>query len=137
MGRIIVHLHGRPSEKKMSGLIDDYSQRLKSKVRLEIHSSKLSNEEYFSRIPDNAILLDEVGEMITSVDFSKQFESWSISTEDTHLAIGPADGFPKGHGRNSISLSKMTFPHELAAVLLMEQLYRANEISRGSSYHRV
>lgn len=121
----------------MSGLIDDYSQRLKSKVRLEIHSSKLSNEEYFSRIPDNAILLDEVGEMITSVDFSKQFESWSISTEDTHLAIGPADGFPKGHGKNSISLSKMTFPHELAAVLLMEQLYRANEISRGSSYHRV
>tara|TARA_B100001113_G_C20927626_1_gene542899 strand:- start:196 stop:609 length:414 start_codon:yes stop_codon:yes gene_type:complete len=137
MGRIIVHLHGRPSEKKMSGLIDDYSQRLKSKVRLEIHSSKLSNEEYFSRIPDNAILLDEVGDLITSVDFSKQFGSWSISTEDTHLAIGPADGFPKGHGRNSISLSKMTFPHELAAVLLMEQLYRANEIYRGSSYHRV
>ena len=137
MGRIIVHLHGRPSEKKMSGLIDDYSQRLKSKVRLEIHSSKLSNKEYFSRIPDNAILLDEVGDMITSVDFSKQFESWSISTEDTHLAIGPADGFPKGHGRDSISLSKMTFPHELATVLLMEQLYRANEISRGSSYHRV
>jgi len=121
----------------MSGLIDDYSQRLKSKVRLEIHSSKLSNEEYFSRIPDNAILLDEVGDMITSVDFSKQFESWSISTKDTHLAIGPADGFPKGHCKNSISLSKMTFPHELAAVLLMEQLYRANEISRGSSYHRV
>mgnify|MGYP001167537700 CR=1 FL=1 len=137
MGRIIVHLHGRPSDKKMSGLIDDYSQRLKSKVRIEVHNSKLSNLEYFSKIPDNAILLDETGDMITSVELSKQFDSWSISSEDTHLAIGPADGFPKGHDRKSISLSKMTLPHELAAVLLMEQLYRSHEISRGSSYHRV
>lgn len=121
----------------MSGLIDDYSQRLKSKVRIEVHNSKLSNLEYFSKIPDNAILLDEVGEMMTSIDLSKQFDSWSISSEDTHLAIGPADGFPKGHGRKSISLSKMTLPHELATVLLMEQLYRSYEISRGSAYHRV
>ena len=137
MGRIIVTLHGKPSDKKMASLIEDYSQRLKAKVRLEIHNVKLSAEEYFSRIPDNAILLDEVGEMMDSVAFSERFTNWVIATEDTHLAIGPADGFPKGHGRESISLSPMTFPHELASVLLMEQLYRSNEISRGSSYHRV
>ncbi len=137
MGRIIVNLHGKPSDKKMASLIEDYSQRLKAKVRLEIHNVKLSAEEYFSRIPDNAILLDEVGEMMATVTFSERFTNWVIATEDTHLAIGPADGFPKGHGRESISLSPMTFPHELASVLLMEQLYRSNEISRGSSYHRV
>ena len=137
MGRIIVHLHGKPSDKKMASLIEDYSQRLKAKVRLEIHSVKLSGEDYFSKIPNNAILLDEVGEMMTSVTFSEHFVKWIIATEDTHLAIGPTNGFPKGHGRESISLSQMTFPHELASVLLMEQLYRANEISRGSAYHRV
>ena len=137
MGRIIVHLHGRPSDKKMAGLIEDYSNRLKSKVRLEIHNSKLSNMEYYSRLPDNSILLDEGGRMFTSVELSKEFENWAISSDDTNLAIGPADGFPKGHNRDSISLSLMTLPHELAAVLLMEQLYRCNEISRGSAYHRV
>ena len=121
----------------MASLIEDYSQRLKSKVRLEVHSVKLSSEDYFSKIPENAILLDEIGEMMTSVTFSEHFTKWGIATDDTHLAIGPADGFPKGHERQSISLSPMTFPHELAAVLLMEQLYRSNEISRGSAYHRV
>ena len=137
MGRIIVHLHGKPSDKKMSGLIDDYSQRLKSKVRIEVHSVKLSTDEYFSKIPESAILLDEVGDMMSSVEFSEHFIKWGIAREDTHLAVGPADGFPKGHSRPSFSLSPMTFPHELATVLLIEQLYRSYEISRGSAYHRV
>ena len=137
MGRIIVHLHGRASDSKMNSLIEDYSARLKSKVRIEIHNSKLSGQEYLTKLPSNAILLDEGGEMMTSVDFSKRFDEWTISSDDVHLAIGPADGFPKGHGYSCISLSKMTFPHELAAVFLMEQLYRANEISRGSSYHKI
>ena len=136
MGRVIVHLHGSPSNAKMSSLIDDYSSRIRSKVKIEIHNSKLSDEEYLAKLPASVIVLDEGGEEMTSIGFSKKFENWIISTEDVHLAIGPADGFPKGHGKKSISLSKMTFPHELATVLLIEQLYRAQEISRGSSYHK-
>tara|TARA_B100000003_G_scaffold70773_1_gene63455 strand:- start:300 stop:665 length:366 start_codon:yes stop_codon:yes gene_type:complete len=121
----------------MNSLIEDYSARLKSKVRIEIHNSKLPSQDYLTKLPSNAILLDEGGEMMTSIVFSKMFDEWTISSDDVHLAIGPADGFPKGHGYSCISLSKMTFPHELAAVVLMEQLYRANEISRGSSYHKI
>jgi len=121
----------------MNSLIEDYSARLKSKVRLEIHNSKLSSQDYLSKLPSDAILLDEGGEMMTSVAFSKRFDEWTISSDDVHLAIGPADGFPKGHDYSCISLSMMTYPHELAAVVLMEQLYRANEISRGSSYHKI
>ena len=136
MGRIIVHLHGTPSNPRMSSLVEDYAARMKSKIRIEIHNSKLSSVDYLSKLPSAAILLDEVGEEMSSMEFAKRFEKWTISTEDTHLAIGPADGFPKNHRHTSISLSKMTFPHELAAVLLVEQLYRANEISRGSSYHK-
>lgn len=137
MGRVIVHLHGKASDSKMNSLIEDYSARLKSKVRLEIHNSKLSRQDYMAKLPEGAILLDEGGEMMTSMDFSKIFDEWTISSDDVHLAIGPADGFPKGHAFPCISLSMMTFPHELAAVVLMEQLYRANEISRGSSYHKI
>ena len=120
----------------MSSLVEDYAARMKSKIRIEIHNSKLSSTDYLSKLPNAAILLDEGGTEMSSEAFAKRFEKWIISTEDIHLAIGPADGFPKDHGRTSISLSKMTFPHELAAVLLVEQLYRANEISRGSSYHK-
>lgn len=136
MGRVIVHLHGSPSNAKMSRLIEDYSSRVGSKVKIEVHHSKLSADDYLAKLPDEAILLDESGEHMTSLEFSKFFENWIISTDDVNLAIGPADGFPKGHDKKSISLSKMTFPHELAAVMLMEQLYRALEISRGSSYHK-
>ena len=136
MGRVIVHLHGSPSNAKMSGLIEDYSSRVRSKVKIEVHHSKLSADDYLAKLPAEVILLDEDGDHMTSQEFSKIFENWIISTDDVHLAVGPADGFPKGHGKQSISLSKMTFPHELAAVMLMEQLYRAHEISRGSSYHK-
>ena len=136
MGRVILHLHGSPSNAKMSGLIEDYSSRVGSKVKIEVHHSKLSADDYLAKLPDEAILLDESGEHMTSLEFSKFFENLIIPTDDVNLAIGPADGFPKGHDKQSISLSKMTLPHELAAVMLMEQLYRAHEISRGSSYHK-
>ena len=137
MGRVVVHLHGKPSEKNMAKLIEDYSNRLKSKVRLEISKSKMTQQEYFETLPNGTILLDESGESLSSIEFADRFNSWILSSEDTHLAIGPADGFPKGNSHLSISLSMFTMPHELAAVVLMEQLYRANEIQRGSVYHRV
>ena len=100
MGRVIVHLHGSPSNAKMRSLIDDYSSRIRSKVKIEIHNSKLSGEEYLAKLPTSVIVLDEGGEEMTSIGFSKKFENWIISTEDVHLAIGPAEGFPRGTENN-------------------------------------
>ncbi len=137
MGRIVVHLHGKPSDRRLAGMIEEYSTRLGSKVRLEFHNSKLSAEEYLSRIPEPSFILDENGEEMNSIQFSKRFADWTLQSEDIHLAVGPADGFPKENGRDSLSLSSMTMPHELAAVVLMEQLYRSHEIQRGSQYHRI
>ena len=61
-----------------------------------------------------------------------------MSEKTLNMAIGPADGFSSEMKEKypSISLSMMTFPHEMAAVMLMEQIYRACEINRGSPYHR-
>ena len=136
MGRVILHLHGKPSDSKMKGLIEHYLVRTKSKVKVQYHDSKLSGMEYVSRLPSNTIVLDEGGDDFSSVQFSKKFENWLLDSDDANLAIGPPDGFPKDILNPKISLSKMTLPHELAAVFLMEQLYRADEIIRGSSYHR-
>ncbi len=137
MGRVVVHLHGSPSDRNVSSIIENYSDRLKSKVRIQIHKVKLSPSEYLDALPVDVILLDESGEILSSIKFAKRFSEWGLSSEETHLAIGPADGFPKDHNKSSISLSQMTLPHELAAAVLLEQLYRAFEIERGSGYHRV
>ena len=136
MGRIIVHCHGKASDRNLNASIQGYLDRLKGKVTIKQHSDKTSPEIYLAAIPQDAILLDEGGGMISSIELAKRFRTWTLERDDIHLAVGPADGFPDTPDYEKISLSKMTFPHELAALVLLEQLYRAYEIDRGSSYHR-
>lgn len=136
MARLVLNLHGKTSDARMADLIEDYSKRLKSNLRIEYHSSKLSDLEYVSKLPTNTILLDEGGDLINSIEFSERFRKWQLSSEEINLAIGPANGFPKELTNQRISLSKMTLPHELATVVLVEQIYRASEILRGTPYHR-
>ena len=143
MGRIVVHLHGKPRQPSFSRLIEMYQDRLKSRnIRLEVHSEKLSADDYHNDLQQksNVYFLDEGGIERTSLELSKSVSAWELSSDDVHLAIGPVDGWPKNiefDKKFVFSLSKMTFPHELAAVLILEQLYRATEIIRGSKYHRV
>ena len=142
MGRITIHLHGAPKEKSCGELIDMYGKRLTVKgFKLEIHNSKKSLEQYFADIDDgsNVILLDERGAHYDSVEFADKVNDWLINSRNTNIAIGPVDGWKEvwqNRKINLVSLSKMTFPHELASVMLLEQLYRATQIASGSNYHR-
>lgn len=80
-------------------------------------------------------LLEEEGSESNSVDFSQKIEK--IQSPIVFVIAG-ALGFSaevKSRGFLRISLSQMTFPHELARVILLEQLYRAAAISRGKKYH--
>ena len=127
----------------MKGLIDMYGRRIKARgVSIEFHPSKLESGAYVDRLlakRGSLILLDEGGEQDDSVAFAKRFEQWQLASDGVHLAIGPAEGWPDHVGLANLqrlSLSCMTFPHELATVLLVEQLYRATEIQRGSGYHK-
>ena len=143
MGRIIVHLHGKTKDKSMSTLIQNYSDRILPRaIKIETHSEKLSADDYLQQLQSRQgtlILLDEGGEQFTSLELAGLCKKWALKGDDTHLALGPFDGWPKGVSSQKIarfSLSSMTFPHELASVLLLEQLYRATEINRGSGYHK-
>jgi len=143
MGRVVVHLHGSSKNTSFKSAITDYSNRLSSSgVTLVEHSSKITSEEYLKKVSRHAreaqlTLLMEAGEEMDSIAFSESFAEWRMARFDTHLVIGPSDGFGKiAIGYRGLSLSKMTMQHELAAVVLLEQLYRAAAMNEGKPYHR-
>ena len=91
------------------------------------------------RVPAKLILLDARGRTMSS----EQLAAWIGQERDTgtqhlHFAIGPADGWSKESRERAdllLSFGPMTFPHELARVMLAEQLYRAFTILAGHPYH--
>ena len=142
MARITVHLHGRPKDKALRMVIEEHAKRLSGRgVILLCHEDKSSDdfEDRLLKLNGNLILLDESGISMDSIEFSKLIAEVSLASSDLEFAVASADGFSEAMRQNStslLSLSKMTMPHELAAAVLMEQLYRASEINRGSPYHR-
>ncbi|WP_420335460.1 23S rRNA (pseudouridine(1915)-N(3))-methyltransferase RlmH [Roseibium sp.] len=86
------------------------------------------------------VVLDENGKNLTSPDFSQKLEIWKDQgVSDVVFAIGGADG----HGSELIAradlklaLGAMTWPHQIARILLAEQIYRAMTIQSGHPYHR-
>ena len=144
MARIVVHTHGKAREKGYSHLINKYSERLDGRgVTLIAHSDRLNHEAYVSKVESAAangslILLDENGESGTTEWMVGKWKQWRLSDSTIHLAIGPVDGFESDvvEQHETISLGPLTMTYEMAAVVLLEQLYRASEIERGSPYLR-
>lgn len=144
MGRIVVHTHRKVSERAYGALIDMYLERLSSRgVTLKQHSGKPSPEKYMAKLKDDSegaklILLDIGGESGPTELFVKKWKEWRISDVNVHLAVGHEDGYSEEDisANQTLSLAPMDLPYEMATVVLLEQLYRASEIVRGSSYHR-
>ncbi len=143
MGRVTLHLHGATKNRSARTLLSTYTDRLKSQgVGLVVHSDKRTTKAYLDELlalSGTLVLLDESGEHLTSEALADRLKGWRMSAQDIHLAIGPAEGWKddeRRYGHQRLSLSLMTFPHELAAVMLAEQVYRAHEILRGSPYHK-
>lgn len=88
---------------------------------------------------DEVILMDEHGREFTSVEFAKNLEEKiSRASRDMVFVIGGAYGFsPDVYSRanGKISLSKMTFSHQMVRTIFAEQLYRAFTIIKGEPYH--
>ena len=83
------------------------------------------------------VMLMEQGETLTSISLSERLRS--LGSQRLAFVIGGADGLTaelKALAHWKLSLSPMTFPHELARLLLIEQLFRAQAIQQGSPYHR-
>lgn len=85
------------------------------------------------------VLMDSKGKQFSSEEFADFLRDYQDrSPLPLIFAIGPADGFSdvaRNSAQHTISLGKMTLPHELARVVLLEQVYRAFTIMKGHPYH--
>ncbi len=85
------------------------------------------------------LALDERGETWSSRDWSVQLDRWMLEYPRVNLLIGGPDGLSAdclAACRQRISLGRMTLPHALVKIVLLEQLYRAWSILQGHPYHR-
>jgi len=101
---------------------------------------KAEEERILARLPQQAdlVALTRTGQPVGSRAFATYLEDHALHGRDVAFVIGGAYGLgPALLGRaRQMTLSAMTFPHELARLLLAEQLYRAGTILRGEPYHK-
>lgn len=121
--------------------IDLYRKRLPGLEILELRDSTPEKEadaiRAARRSDEQLVALMEQGDMLGSVAFAHKLER--AGSERLAFVIGGADGLSdalKTEARWQLSLSPMTFPHEVARLMLIEQLFRAQAILQGSPYHR-
>jgi 23S rRNA (pseudouridine1915-N3)-methyltransferase len=119
----------------------EYERRIARHLPLEIVETK-DAAGLAARVPERyrLVALDERGKEPTSEELAKKLAAWMGSgVPGVAFLIGDADGLPKdllARADEKIALSRLTLPHRLARVLLLEQLYRALSIVRGEPYHR-
>jgi 23S rRNA (pseudouridine1915-N3)-methyltransferase len=129
-----------------SDQIDEYKKRLTryadiDEMRIEHSDIKKESEILESKIEksDYVLLLDEAGGSMSSIDFAEFVDArQNSSIKKLIIIIGGAYGVSekiKERANNTLSLSKMVFPHELARLIIWEQIYRAYSILGGGLYH--
>ena len=136
---------GKTKEPAIQALTDEYLKRLTRYA--EVEGIALKDESALLRLCQPAaratrhtlILLDSLGKQLSSEELAKFLEEYQNRNPLPLLfAVGPASGFADPARRAAtltLSLGKMTFAHELARVVLLEQLYRAFTILKGHPYH--
>jgi len=154
--KVALVLVGKTVNKHFVELIDEYAGRVKHYIGFDIITiPELKNTKSLSadqqkqqegelilkqmQAGDHVVLLDEHGKEFRSVEFSSYMEQ-KMQTVNKRLVfvIGGPYGFsPDVYGRanENISLSKMTFSHQMVRLIFVEQLYRAMTIIRGEPYH--
>jgi 23S rRNA (pseudouridine1915-N3)-methyltransferase len=136
---------GKTKEAAITAQTMEYLKRLGRYVAAE--SAELASEEALlksleklgGRTRPVLVILDQRGRQFTSEEFAEFLgDQQDRGTQQLIFAVGPANGFTAGarHAADlTLSFGKMTLAHELARVVLLEQLYRAFTILKGHPYH--
>jgi 23S rRNA (pseudouridine1915-N3)-methyltransferase len=131
---------GRVKDAALRAACDEYLGRLRRYARVEEREVK-DEARLLGAVPGEArlVALSRTGEPWSSTELADWTGRWDQDGRDVALVIGGADGLPDAllaRAERVWSLSALTFPHELARVIVLEQLYRAFTIRRGEPYHR-
>ena len=144
---------GKKHESWVLDGIERYQKRLRPpfdiKWDLLPHSSldgdaarREESERMFGRLDERShvMLLDETGKSYDTPTLSGLFDELFVQGQVVTIVIGGAFGVDerlKKRADTTVSLSKLVFPHQLVRLMLAEQLYRCQEISRGGRYHHL
>jgi 23S rRNA (pseudouridine1915-N3)-methyltransferase len=136
---------GKTKEAAIRALTAEYLERISRYVAAESHelASEATllelTEARSGRTTPVLILLDGRGRQFTSEEFADLLrDQQDRGTQNLFFAVGPADGFTdkaRGSADLVLSFGKMTLAHELARIVLLEQIYRAFTILKGHPYH--
>jgi 23S rRNA (pseudouridine1915-N3)-methyltransferase len=116
--------------------VEHYRRMLDGKARVELVEVR-DDEQVERRIPPRSyrVLLDAGGRTYDSVAFSRWLEERRRGGRDVCFVVGGPFGTELERCDERLSFGPMTFPHQLARVMLIEQLYRAHKILAGEPYH--
>ncbi len=136
-----IFIIGKVRKKWIQEGIAMYLKRLPGLTIIELRESNPQKEtitiQSALKPNEKLITLSEDGERLSSITFAQRLEN--MGSQQIVFVVGGPNGLSK-ELRNStfwnFSLSPLTFPHEIAGLLLIEQLYRAQSIVQGTSYHR-
>lgn len=144
---------GKIKESFFREAILEYQKRMSKYTKLEIlegpdshfnnpELNKKQEKEYLLKNigeKDFVITLEIEGKEYSSLEFSKKLEEIQIQYSNIVFVIGGSDGLDdevKKKSNLKLSFSKMTFPHQLFRIILLEQIYRAYKIMNHESYHK-
>lgn len=146
---------GKTTDPRLISLIEDYRKRLLHYVPFELivlpdlKNTKSLSEEQIKTAEGEAILrfvtpsmdvvlLDEHGREFRSIEYAEWLQKKMGSGKDLTLVIGGPYGFSEAvyqRADGKVSLSRMTFSHQMIRIMVIEQIYRAMTILRGEPYH--
>ena len=153
--RLVVAAVGKPRDRHLAAAIEEYETRAARYWPLAVAEVREASgrgvspadtrrreaERLLERVPEGALLLacDERGDRLTSPDFAALLVQARDAARDVAFVVGGAFGLDDAVRRaaaRSLQLAPWTLPHELARLVLAEQLYRAGTIARGEPYHK-
>lgn len=143
--RINMYVIGKTKNSSISDLVSYYSRLLGKYSKFNLKTINLNEEgkiksesleKYFGQFN---VLLSEDGKTFTTRDFANYIEKKKLSFSEINFFIANAYGFEEELKKKAdllLSLSPMTFTHEMALALLLEQLYRCMNLAAGGKYHK-
>lgn len=136
MFKVKVLTIGRCKETWLAEALCEYEKRLTGKLTIEWHFAKDDEQLTEWALQESCIAMDPKGELLDSPQWSKKMMQLGSRLV---FCIGGAEGLPAAiikHAKFRWSLSPLTFTHQMTRIILVEQIYRAMEIERGSQYHK-